>query len=85
MNNNELKYSAGNWLEDFLESFGIKLNHNTLLALFIGSFAVICIVFMIMIFYCGEKNEEVEMIQQIKNEHKESTEKKIENETKKDK
>ena len=83
INNNELKYSAGNWIEDLLESFGIQLNHNTILVLFIGTFASVCIVFMIIIFYSGEKNANEEMIQKIKKEQTENVENIIKNETKK--
>lgn len=66
LNNNELYFSSGNWIEDFLESIGIKLNHTTVIALVIGSFAVCLIIFMILLFYCSDTNEETQSLQKDK-------------------
>ncbi len=72
LNNNELRFSAGNWIEDLLESMGIKLNHTTVVALVIGSFAICLIFFIIVLFYCGDKTEETDLQQNDKLENKEN-------------
>jgi len=72
LNKGELRLSAGNWIEDLLESLGIKLNHTTVIALVIGSFAICLIFFIIILFYCGDKTEETDTQQNDKLENKEN-------------
>jgi hypothetical protein len=60
LQNNKLKWSTGNMLEDILAKFGLRLNQATMTYILGGCFALIVVIMIIVIFYCGENNEEDE-------------------------
>jgi len=55
-----LAWTTGNFFEDLLAKLGIRLNQSGIIYLVGGLFAILAISFLIMIFYCGDKNEEEE-------------------------
>jgi hypothetical protein len=55
-----LAWTTGNFFEDLLAKLGIRLNQSGIIFLVGGLFAVLAISFLIMVFYCGDKNEEEE-------------------------
>lgn len=60
MENGKLRWSTGNFLEDILLKFGIKLDQTTTAYILGGCFVLIVLILVIVIFFCGEKNEEDE-------------------------
>jgi hypothetical protein len=57
---NALSWTTGNFLEDILAKFGIRLNQTGLIYIVGGLFVTLAIFFLIVLFYCGEKHEEEE-------------------------
>jgi hypothetical protein len=74
--NDTVTWSTGNWMEDLLLKFGVKLNQHTIMYILAACFGMIVVIMIIIIFYCGEKNEHVEgerIVEEINKRHKEGT------------
>jgi hypothetical protein len=55
-----LTWTTGNFFEDLLAKFGIRLNQSGIIYIVGGLFAIFAVIFLIVVFYCGDKNEEEE-------------------------
>lgn len=55
-----LSWTTGNFFEDILAKFGIRLNQSSIMYFVGGLFAILALFFFIVMFYCGDKNEEEE-------------------------
>jgi hypothetical protein len=58
MNKKILSWSTGNWFEDILLKFGIKLDNRAIMWIYGGCFALLLFFIVIVIFFCGDKPDE---------------------------
>lgn len=63
-------WSTGNWFEDVLLRFGVKMNQHTMMYILAACFVMIVIIMVVIIFFCGEKGDTeqtAQFIEEMKN------------------